>query len=447
MHGATPNPHAAAMNVLHRSAGGEDDAEPMPTQQEMYNKPSLLPPETWEKHQLATQSLADAFNKAISHHLSLTGADRIRNSKQMGDRVAAFLGHTKEGAIKPLLTQNAKLIKANAGYEAGPGYAAQAPIMLPEGVGVETTGLALRPAARKGKFKVCPNSAICEKPCLGETSGNYGAAYEPNWPKINGQNRTNAFLSDPEAFAVRLHDEINRAKSQAEMNGNKLAVRLNVLSDIHPKIHEAIIKAHPDVDFYDYTKMDYDPIAPNHHYTYSSTGLTQPEGMNGIEQGSGKGVSNPHQNWGRMRSRLDQGSNVAMVFNHRANIPLPKWVHDQETGKRYRVVDGTTHDYRPLDAQPKGSDGVIIGLSNLNGSGSSKDAHIDSGGFMVKYDPQLRRNVGKNGQPIAGFQRGPSLGFDKKGKPVKGEYVADNDTVHVAPQGKARPGQFVDRMY
>jgi hypothetical protein len=419
-----------ALDVAQQATSG------MPSQQfSQLSKPPLI---TGPDQALTTQKLANIFTDAINTHTAMPLAQRALNSKKMGDRIAAFVGRGEGGRPKPLLGQNAKLIKASAGYEAGQGYEAQDPLLLPDGRGVETTGLSLYPDAQAGKFKLCPNSASCRDSCLGKYSGHFAAQYtnKPNYAVINLKNKTKAFFEDPEAFAVRLHDEITQAKMQAAMNGNKLGVRLNTLSDVDPRVHKSIIEAHPDVDFYDYTKMNYDPIAPNHHYTYSSSGVTQPAGYNGSQET----VFNPHSNWKQMRKRLDTGSNVAMVFNHRSQqgIPLPKFVHDEETGKKYRVIDGTTHDYRPLDKQEDGADGVIIGLQNLKNTGSTEEAHKDSNGFVVKYDPKLKMVLNAKGKPTKEAMRGDSPGVDASGKPLLGPRIAQNDTVVIAPQSIKR---------
>jgi hypothetical protein len=153
------------------------------------------------------------------------------------------------------------------------------------------------------------------------------------------------------------------------------------------------------VSFYDYTKNNSDPIAPNHHYTYSSTGLSQ------------AGVENSNVNWKQMRKRLNTGDNVAMSFSHKEH--LPEFVHDQETGKRYRVVDGDTHDFRPLDIQPEGEDGIIIGLKNKKATGTIHNAHKESKGFFVHYDPQLKM------KPNGTYERLPSIMKNKKGNPIQ----------------------------
>jgi hypothetical protein len=257
----------------------------------------------YDRENPSVPSLSRAFDEAIKHHLSLSPEDRAKNSVRAAERVGDIIGRTSTGKVKDLLGKNAKLIKSEKGNEEA--------IKLPDGRGVETTGLALAPAYREGKFDTCPNHHSCKEECLGKTSGNYfklGGGQdlsEFKGPRLNSLKKTHAFLHDPHAFAVKLHDEIEDAKAIAAQNGNHLGVRLNVLSDINPRVHKAIIHAHPDVTFYDYTKNNTDPIASNHHYTYSSTGVSQP------------GVENDHTNWKSMRRRLDNGDNVAMAKSTR----------------------------------------------------------------------------------------------------------------------------------
>jgi len=365
----------------------------------------------------SVKSLSDAFDKGISEHLALKPADRIANSKRAADSLGAHIGRLQTGRPVPLLSKNAKLLKSETGY------GDEEPVQLPDGRGVETVGLALAPAYEEGKFTTCPNSASCKAECLGKTSGNYfkvGGGKDLSafkGPRLNSLKKTIGMLRDPENFAVRLNDEIESAKREAAMNGNHLGIRLNVLSDLNPRIHKAIIENHPDVTFYDYTKNNTNPIAPNHHYTYSSTGVSQ------------DGVDNPHSNWKQMRKRLDTGSNVAMAFSDREH--LPEMVHDEETGKHYKVVNGDKHDFRPLDIQPRGADGVIVGLKNKKATGTTANAHVESKGFFVKYDPQLQKNA--NGT----YVRGESVGLRKDGKPMLGATIPTNRIVTIKSQRAA----------
>jgi len=395
-----------------------------------HGKPKEVPAPTHEdrnwgvEHNVNINSLKEAFNSAIQHHLSLPYDQRIENSKRAENDLAEHLGRAQNGRVKDLLGQNAKLMKSETGYKG------KTPIQLEDGRGVETTGLALAPAYQEGTFNTCPNHQSCKDECLGKTSGNYfklGGGTdlsEFKGPRLNSLRKTIAMLRNPHAFAVKLHDEIEAARMEAEANGNKLGVRLNVLSDISPKVHESIIKAHPDVMFYDYTKNASPTIAPNHHYTRSSTGLSQ------------EGVNNAHQNWHSMRRYLDKGENVAMAFSHKKH--LPEEVHDEETGKRYRVIDGDTHDYRPLDKVPKGYDGVIVGLRNKKATGKVADAHIDSKGFFVKHDPKLLRD--ENGKLARDRPREDTGRLNKRGKPIYsyGNTVPTNHVVSIKRQPKNR---------
>ena len=355
-------------------------------------------------------SLAKAFKEAIAHHLSLPEHERIINSHLAEERVGDIIGRARTGPMrgrsKDLLGKNAKLLKSEKGKGAEP-------IKLDDGRGVETTGLALAPALEIGKFNTCPNHASCKEECLGKTSGNYfklggGPDLEAfKGPRLNSLNKTMAMIHDPHAFAVKLYDEIEAAKALAAKGNNHLGLRLNVLSDINPEVHRPIIEGHPDVTFYDYTKMKYKPIARNHHYTYSSTGLEQ------------DGAPNPHTNWHQMRDRLDSGDNVAMAFTHKRH--LPKKVLDESTGNQYEVIDGDTHDFRPLDKVAPDEKGVIIGLKNKKASGKMQNAHVDSHGFFVYYDPKEKMAPNAKGKMI--------FAKDKKGLTIP-----TNTTVRIRPQ-------------
>ena len=370
----------------------------------------------YDPEKINIKNLARAFDEAIAHHLSLSPEDRIANSARASKKVGEYIGVNHEGKTKDLLGKNAKLLKTEKGKD-------EEPIQLPDGRGVETTGLALAPAYEEAGFNTCPNSASCKAECLGKTSGNYfklgggSDLSEFEGPRLNSLLKTQAFLHDPHAFAVRLHDEIQAAKDMAGANGNHLGLRLNVLSDINPRVHKAIINAHPDVTFYDYTKNNTDPIAPNHHYTYSSTGASQ------------EGVENENTNWKQMRKRLLGGDNVAMAFSHKTH--LPEYIHDEETGQKFPVINGDSHDFRPMDMQPEGSRGVVIGLKNKKATGEMNKAHIDSHGFFLHFDPQEKMTTNAKGKPI--YEREAGHGFTPSGKP-RTTTIATNKEVRIKPQ-------------
>jgi hypothetical protein len=266
------------------------------------------------------------------------------------------------------------------------------------------------------KVSTCPRSGICEGLCLGETSGGnfmFGGAASEDVGDIKKSSfraaarmmqylKTEALVVHPEEFAMVLQAEIDSlAKWCASETENKRdpetkqskkiakeiyqpAVRLNVTSDFKPTMFRAIIEANPDTMFYDYTKLGSESIAPNHHLTYSSTGFGQ------IVKGEKvffKDKSGKYDhNWATMRSRLNDGQNVAMAFSSKSGIP--SFLVDEESGVQYRVWNGDDYDARFLDPKQADGKGMIIGLKNKAGNLSEKNATEKTGGFFVQYDPK-----------------------------------------------------------
>ena len=128
-----------------------------------------------------------------------------------------------------------------------------------------------------------------------------------------------------------------------------------------------------------------------------------------------------------MRRRLDQGDNVAMAFSDKHH--LPEELHDQETGKRYKIINGDTHDFRPLDLQPEGQDGVIVGLKNKKATGTTQNAHAESNGFFVHYDPQLQMAQNAKGKPV--YAR------SKAGSKSMYDTIPQNRKVSIQPQTRS----------
>jgi len=68
-----------------------------------------------------------------------------------------------------------------------------------------------------------------------------------------------------------------------------------------------------------------------------------------------------------------------------SKTPLPSHVHDEETGKKYRVIDGDEHDHRHLDKKIHGigkHEGVIAGLKFKGGGPNIERA----GKFAVDHE-------------------------------------------------------------
>jgi hypothetical protein len=202
---------------------------------------------------------------------------------------------------------------------------------------------------------------------------------------------------------------------------------------------------YPDVQFYDYTKLHSNKaIRPNHHLTYSSTGVSQPA----------IGIHNAHQNWKHMTARLDEGQNVAMPFTVGREEALPEFVLDKATGKKYKVIDGDIHDYRPGDEwdKAKGADGVVVGLrfkgphklSTEGRKAAAKGNTPDAEGFFVYYEPSQGNTVEIAAQTARGSDKLKVAGAATVGtgaflmqyphwedyNPELGKELSEQNTVH-----------------
>lgn len=344
--------------------------------------------------------MAQRMGDAVAEYNNMSAADQKARLKQ----VRALL--KREHNIGTLLSENGKLEKTRVGdYGLTKGDKS-----------VASMGLGLASAQQiTEKLSSCPQSAICEGLCLGETSGGnflYGGAASEDaqgieksafraGPRMMQYLKTEALVVHPEEFAVLLNHEISMfekwAAKETERKKNKTtgsmetlekevyqpAIRLNVTSDFRPKMWQPIFEAHPDTMFYDYTKLNGDKVADNHHLTYSSTGVGQII--------DGEKVSHKTNNWNSMSGRLDRGDNVAMAFSSKS--ALPETVFDERTGKTYQVWDGDNYDARFLDPKPgeegnKFKQGMIIGLRNKASTLKEKTASKDTEGFFVDYDPK-----------------------------------------------------------
>lgn len=255
-----------------------------------------------------------------------------------------------------------------------------------------TKGLSLSPADESGRVNFCAcASPECRQACLNKTG-------RGTWPEIQKSRvkKTDFLVDNPGHFVSMLHDELSAHARGAIKKGKRAAARLNIVSDIPwEKIHPEIFTDHPDVKFYDYTKIAARVLKPdgskqklpdNYHLTLSSTGVHE------------------KSNWDHVRQHLNNGGVSAMVFavpagrNGNPGGPLPTHVHDEETGKRYRVIDGDLHDHRHLDhvynaAHP--SEGLIAGLRIKGGKKNLERAgdfavRVPTGSSVVSV-PSMKR--------------------------------------------------------
>ena len=225
--------------------------------------------------------------------------------------------------MKLLSKNNAKLIKG-------------------EKLGYLTLGLSLAPHKMSG-VNLCPNaSAGCSAACL-FTAG-MGVFKNVAAARIA---KAKFFNTEQATFLAQLETEIAAGIKRAAKLGQKLAIRLNVLSDIAWE-RLGIIQKFSQVQFYDYTKSPFralqfaqGKLPPNYHLTFSRS----EDNQQAVENVSAAGV------------------NIAVVF---AGKTLPATY----LGKT--VVSGDESDLRFLDAKS-----VIVGLS------SKGKAKKDESGFVI----------------------------------------------------------------
>jgi hypothetical protein len=281
-----------------------------------------------------------------------------------------------EHNIGTLFGANAKLEKTNIGDYG----------LLFKGKKVMSTGLGFASAQKisdKRMESTCPKSAICEALCLGETSGQnelYGGEGPfRSGPRLSQYLKTEAFVVNPEAFATSLIRQIENFRNAAKKLGYYPAIRLNVTSDFPAKMFKPVIEMFPDVQFYDYTKLETKPIAENHHLTYSSTGASQ--------EVNGNIIFNKESNWDRVVDKiLSAGKNVAMAFTSRND--MPKFVKDERTGQTFEVWNGDEYDARFLDPVRNDGKGWIIGLTNKDRTTAPEDAASRHNGFFLDYNAE-----------------------------------------------------------
>jgi hypothetical protein len=248
-------------------------------------------------------------------------------------------------------------------------------------LGVMTAPLHLAPASLSG-YNVCPMATQgCIKACL-HTAGN--PLYMPGKAKARIA-RTKAYFEQREAFMLVLAGEIAKLEKAALAAGMLAGIRLNATSDIpwekipvtiDGRKFENLMRAFPDIKFYDYTKRANRKNLPsNYSLTFS---LAENNDVQAIEA-------------------LRNGMNVAAVFSTPRGKPLPNWImgftamneavrfaalddvsyefyrNHSKSGQKelYPIIDGDEHDFRPFDPI-----GVIVGLR------AKGAARQDTSGFV-----------------------------------------------------------------
>jgi hypothetical protein len=189
-------------------------------------------------------------------------------------------------------------------------------------------GLSLAPARVSGVANVCHMSTIgCRDLCI-NTAGN-GLIPAVQQARIS---KTVFMLDHPNEFFTLLMKEIEEAKTEADTLKKKMAVRLNVFSDIPWELAAPwLFTAFPGVQFYDYTKDDtrFGTLPANYHLTFSASERTSDSMLERL---------------------LDNQINVTIVADKvDGQVPV--------TWNNFPVLDGDITDFRPSDPN-----GVVVFL-------------------------------------------------------------------------------------
>jgi hypothetical protein len=214
---------------------------------------------------------------------------------------------------------------------------------------LETHILYLSPYTQNSKgINLCPNATqSCILACLFTAGrGAFNSIQEAR------KNRTELYLNNRQQFCEQIAKELILLNKKAEKNGSKIAVRLNGTSDLD---FIAIIKNRTGLDilndlknlvFYDYTKI----IGKVLKYKGTNYKLT---------------FSRTEENEADCLTALKNGSPVAVVFDHKKDLP------SNYLGTA--VIDGDEADDLMLE-----SGSIILGLK------AKGRAKKDVLGFVVK---------------------------------------------------------------
>ena len=234
-----------------------------------------------------------------------------------------------------------------------------------------TTYIMYLAPAKQNDFKVnlCTHASKgCEQACLFNSGS---ARFSP--VQLGKINKSNYLIANQEKFMSQLYNQIdsivrlhNKVKGNKQVGKTgkvirykKFAIRLNGSSDIlweriKVKDNKNIFELFPDVQFYDYTKVDRRLLMKqpkNYHLTFSMHEENKDEAF----------------------KLLKNGFNVAIVFGVTKKQELPK----EYLG--YEIVDGDKDDLRFLDGKNK-----IVGLRYKNVV-SKGNSHVNKKKFDTGF--------------------------------------------------------------
>lgn len=231
--------------------------------------------------------------------------------------------------------------------------------------GFATFIMYMAPAMASG-FQACAMATKgCVKGCLNTSGrGAFSATqYARRW-------KAQAFFRLRDEFMAKLDREIIRSCRWARERGLTPVFRLNGTTDIRwETVRDSdglnVFERHPEVQFYDYTKLPNRWDLPdNYHLTFSYSGA------NGIHA----------------YDALEQGMNVAVVFRSREIVDSLS--HVTINGRRVPVVDGDADDLRFLDER-----GVVALYAKGKAKRDDTGFVLDSNRIPMGSLPVLRSSL------------------------------------------------------
>lgn len=221
------------------------------------------------------------------------------------------------------------------------------------GLGYVTVGLPLAPHKVSG-YQVCPHSTPgCRASCI------FSAGHAQVFRNIGMGRiaRTRLFFEERDVFAAMLRKELHLAEQQAASVSKRLAVRLNVFSDLPwESLFPWLFREFWMVQFYDYTKNTKRALAhaagllpANYHLTFSRS----------------------EKNEEVCKEVLRKRGNVSIVYG----VTPRQWKEGNrpKSWHGWQVTDGDRTDLRFLDPP-----GTVTGLY-AKGAGRK-----DATGFVVR---------------------------------------------------------------
>ena len=255
-----------------------------------------------------------------------------------------------------LLSENSKLAKV-------PGV---------RGSGWILRGLAIAPADVGGREVCTWRSAGCSRACNGLFSGGNNM---PNTRRAMIERKI-YFFENREEFKAQLVEELYGLQRKADREGMRIAVRLNVSSDIvWERIFPELFGMFPGIRFYDYTKgaLRHRPELPANYALSHSVCETS--------------------SFADLRDALDNGRNIVAAFNSsyvwgkhiNAKGALPRWLWIVDrSGTRDDIViqcrNGDRHDLRLPLADGNGN---CVALRGKGGRALVAQAVTD--GFILDF--------------------------------------------------------------